>query len=84
MSIVGPKELIVVLIVALLVFGPKRLPEVGRSLGRGLREFKEGITGRDDSRELGGRETSSSHPARALPLAAAAGQPNLTSENSDT
>ena len=41
-------ELVIVLLVALLVFGPKRLPEMGRSLGRGMREFKDSISGKDD------------------------------------
>lgn len=48
---VGPLELLVVLVIALIVLGPKRLPEVGRSLGRGIREFKDtlsGITDDDD------------------------------------
>ena len=40
---VGPMELAIVLVVALLVLGPKRLPEVGRSLGNGLREFKDSL-----------------------------------------
>jgi sec-independent protein translocase protein TatA len=44
---IGPTELIVVLVVALLVFGPKRLPDLGRSLGSGMREFKESVTGAD-------------------------------------
>jgi sec-independent protein translocase protein TatA len=44
---IGPLELIVVLVVALLIFGPKRLPDLGSSLGRGMREFKEGVTGAD-------------------------------------
>lgn len=42
---VGPMELIVVLVIALVVLGPKKLPEVGKSLGRGMREFKESISG---------------------------------------
>jgi sec-independent protein translocase protein TatA len=42
---IGPGELIVVLVIALLVLGPKRLPEVGKSLGRGMREFKDSISG---------------------------------------
>jgi sec-independent protein translocase protein TatA len=41
----GPTELIIVLVIALVVFGPKRLPDLGRSLGSGMREFKESITG---------------------------------------
>lgn len=42
---VGPMELIVVLIIALVVLGPKKLPEVGKSLGQGMRSFKESISG---------------------------------------
>jgi sec-independent protein translocase protein TatA len=45
---VGPLEIIVVLIIALVIFGPKRLPELGRSAGKGLREFKNSVTGKDD------------------------------------
>ena len=44
---IGATEIVILLIVALLVFGPKRLPEMGRSLGRGMREFKDSISGRD-------------------------------------
>lgn len=42
---IGPMELIVVLVIVLLVFGPKRLPGLGRQLGSGMREFKDSITG---------------------------------------
>ena len=42
---IGIWELLILLLVILLVFGPKRLPEMGRSLGRGMREFKDSITG---------------------------------------
>jgi sec-independent protein translocase protein TatA len=48
---IGPMELVVVLIIALVVLGPKKLPEVGKSLGKGMREFKESlsnISGDDD------------------------------------
>ena len=41
---IGPGEIIILLIVALLVFGPKKLPEMGRSIGKGMREFKNSIS----------------------------------------
>ena len=44
---IGPLEIIIVLIIVLLVFGPKRLPDLGRSLGRGMREFKDSLTGEE-------------------------------------
>ncbi len=48
MGSIGWQGIVVILIVLLLVFGPKRLPEMGRSLGRGMREFKDSITGSSD------------------------------------
>lgn len=42
---IGPLEIGIVLVIALLVFGPKKLPELGNGLGRGMREFKETVTG---------------------------------------
>jgi sec-independent protein translocase protein TatA len=45
---VGPLELAVVVIFALIIFGPKRLPELGKSLGKGIREFRSSISGNDD------------------------------------
>jgi sec-independent protein translocase protein TatA len=42
---IGPMELIIVLAIALIVLGPKKLPEVGKSLGKGMREFKESLSG---------------------------------------
>ena len=47
----GPLEIVIILVIVLLVFGPKRLPEMGRSLGKGIREFKESITGNDKDDE---------------------------------
>jgi sec-independent protein translocase protein TatA len=44
---IGPAELIVVLVIALVVLGPKRLPDAGRSIGKGMREFKDAISGGD-------------------------------------
>jgi TatA/E family protein of Tat protein translocase len=50
---IGPLELIIVLVVVLVIFGPKRLPQLGRSLGSGMREFKDSVTGKtkDEERE---------------------------------
>jgi sec-independent protein translocase protein TatA len=48
---VGPLELVIVLIILLVIFGAKRLPEIGRGLGSSAREFKEGITGAPDPKE---------------------------------
>ena len=45
---IGPLELAIVLIIALVIFGPKRLPDLGRSLGKGMREFKDSISGKDE------------------------------------
>jgi len=55
---IGPLELIIVLIIALIVLGPKKLPEVGRSVGKGMREFKAAISGgrSDDDDPLAGIE----------------------------
>jgi sec-independent protein translocase protein TatA len=49
---IGFPELLILLVVVLLVFGPKRLPEMGRSLGKGMREFKDSVTGKDDTPAL--------------------------------
>jgi len=66
---VGPLELIIVLVIVLLIFGPKRLPGLGRSLGSGMREFKDSISGK------GGDEDAHEDEAAAKPerLDAAAG-----------
>jgi sec-independent protein translocase protein TatA len=47
MPSIGPLEIVIVLIIVLIIFGPKRLPDLGRSLGRGMREFKDSVTGKD-------------------------------------
>lgn len=57
---IGPLEIVVVLIIALIVFGPKRLPELGRSLGRGIREFRGSLGGDDDD------ETDDPAPQREI------------------
>jgi sec-independent protein translocase protein TatA len=52
---IGIPELLILFAVLLLVFGPKRIPEMGRSLGRGMREFKESVTGRLELEPADGR-----------------------------
>jgi sec-independent protein translocase protein TatA len=60
---IGPLEILVVLIIALIVFGPKRLPELGSSLGRGIREFRGAVTGEKDEDEDEAKRLESSRPA---------------------
>jgi sec-independent protein translocase protein TatA len=56
MSSIGLPEIAIVLLIVLVIFGPKRLPQLGRSLGSGMREFKDAVTGKnkdaDDAEEL--------------------------------
>jgi sec-independent protein translocase protein TatA len=61
---IGPLELAIVLIIALVIFGPKRLPDLGRSLGSGMREFKDSITGKndDDDEDRAELEVAASQP----------------------
>ena len=59
----GPGELLLILAIALVVLGPKKLPEAGRSLGKGLKSFKEGMadmTGNKDEKDDNPRVTSKS------------------------
>jgi sec-independent protein translocase protein TatA len=58
---IGPMELIVVAIVALLILGPKKLPDVGRSMGKGMREFKAAISGEDEHEKVSERLTEAAH-----------------------
>jgi sec-independent protein translocase protein TatA len=60
---VGPLELVVVLAIALIVLGPKKLPEVGRSLGRGMREFKDSLSGEHEEDEKDEKAEKAKLPA---------------------
>jgi sec-independent protein translocase protein TatA len=74
---IGPLEIIVLLVIVLVIFGPKRLPELGRGLGKGMREFKDSITGKDDDqrKELeGSNVVQTSGQAAAPPEQAVAAQ----------
>jgi sec-independent protein translocase protein TatA len=68
---VGPVEIGIVLLIVLIIFGPKRIPELGRSLGSGMRGFKEAVTGKDKGddeqerlEESSAVQTSASEPRR--------------------
>lgn len=47
---IGPLELVIILVIVLLLFGAGRIPEIGASLGKGIRSFKRGITGEEDKK----------------------------------
>jgi sec-independent protein translocase protein TatA len=67
----GPLEIIVILVIVLIVFGPKRLPDLGRSLGRGMREFKDSVTGKDKDELPEATAAEKPEPAAVTPEPAA-------------
>ena len=75
---ISPIQIIIVLVIALLVFGPKRLPEMGRSIGRGIREFKGAVLDHDDAPPARRDE-----PERTAPAAAAAGDSAAVQDEDD-
>jgi sec-independent protein translocase protein TatA len=78
-DILQPTHLLFILVIALLVLGPKRLPEVGRALGRGLRDFRAAVSGED----LGHHhdETVTSASATTPATSAESSQPHNTAEH---
>ena len=68
---ISPIQIIIVLVIALLVFGPKRLPEMGRSIGRGIREFKGAVLDHDDAPPARRDEPERTAPVAATDPAAA-------------
>jgi sec-independent protein translocase protein TatA len=62
MSNIGPTEIILLLLVALLLFGAKRLPEIGKSLGTGMREFKDSVSGVKESVDVKSTTTTTQLP----------------------
>jgi TatA/E family protein of Tat protein translocase len=85
---IGPQEILIVLIIALIVLGPKKLPEMARSLGKGVKEFKEGIND-DDTVDVAAEEEEDDEPVGSrvnelppadLPPATAAPEPAVAAE----
>jgi sec-independent protein translocase protein TatA len=73
---IGPTELIIVLVIVLLIFGPKRLPGLGKQLGSGMREFKDSISGKDrDDEPRRTASTDASDDGGRADAAAALGRP---------
>lgn len=62
---IGPLEIVIVLVIVLLIFGPKRLPDLGRSLGSGMREFKDSVTGKDKDELPSGQADETPEPRSA-------------------
>ena len=74
----GPLELGIILVIVLIVFGPKRLPGLGRQLGSGMREFKDSITGKDkDDDEERDAFGEPSEPAKRSELDPSAAEPEV-------
>ena len=65
---IGMPELLILLLVVLLVFGPKKLPEMGRSLGKGMREFKSSVTGKEDAKPEITTAQAVEEPVRTAPV----------------
>lgn len=72
---IGPLELVLILLVVLLLFGAKRLPELGRSLGSGMKEFKDSVTGKDDGSEANRTELERGEQPQPAPTATQADAP---------
>jgi sec-independent protein translocase protein TatA len=75
MPSIGPLELGIVLLIVLIVFGPKRLPGLGRQLGSGMREFKDSITGKDKDDD----ESDAKPTVRQQAVDPAPGEPEVVS-----
>jgi sec-independent protein translocase protein TatA len=78
---IGPLELIIVLVIVLVIFGPKRLPGLGRSLGSGMREFKDSITGKDESESKPERSAESERIKNAADPSPAKGDGDAVEEH---
>lgn len=82
---IGAPELILIFIIALLVFGPRKLPELGRALGKGISEFRKATSDLKDTleREIADSESAGTAPSGALPAPRAAATPTAVPPGSD-
>jgi sec-independent protein translocase protein TatA len=88
MSNIGLPEIAIVLVIVLVIFGPKRLPQLGRSLGSGMREFKDAVTGKHKDDEQDELEAATAPPVPAEPVTNATARtddetPSTTAKTAD-
>jgi sec-independent protein translocase protein TatA len=69
MGWLGPWEIVILVLVLLLVFGPKRIPEIGRGLGKGMREFKDSVTGKEEKEQKRAALTAATAAEEQAPAA---------------
>ena len=85
MKLLNPWELLIVVFVVILIFGPKRIPQMGRSIGGGIREFKDSITHRVDKQDAEAEaEAANPAPAQLPPAPAVEPQPQVDQREHDT
>jgi len=77
---IGPLEIGIVLVIVLLIFGPKRLPGLGKSLGTGMREFKDSITGKDTEADTAAPAERATLAQAEEPVAATVAEPAATAD----
>jgi sec-independent protein translocase protein TatA len=82
MSSIGLPEIAIVLVIVLVIFGPKRLPQLGRSLGSGMREFKDAVTGKHKDEDLDEIEAPPPIPADRV-TTASTDDPSVTTASTD-
>ena len=83
MPSIGFPELLVILVIALIVLGPKKLPEAGRSLGKGMREFKDSVSGIEETFSTTTTTTTTTPPATRVELPSATSVPDAQASESE-
>jgi|1185.fasta_scaffold1906970_1 sec-independent protein translocase protein TatA len=80
---IGLPEIAIVLVIVLLIFGPKRLPELGRSMGKGMREFKDSITGKDSDEDKKPELSAAQQQAAPAPQATEPAAPPVSPQTGE-
>ncbi|MCB0416728.1 MAG: twin-arginine translocase TatA/TatE family subunit [Bdellovibrionaceae bacterium] len=77
----GLPEILVISVAALLVFGPKRLPELAKGLGKGIRDFKKALEGGDEKKQIEGNDNATIDVGHSESQKASADEPNPTQKS---